>query len=77
MAEDEHDIIEETRKHIAENPVTEMMDKIAGRVLDAADEVDRRIGPLSDKEYAIVVAILADRAVMQLAVSARKHGGKA
>jgi hypothetical protein len=70
---DERDIISEARKHLDENPVAEMLDRIAGRVLDAADEVDRRIGPLDEKEYAAVVAILADRAVMQMALSAGKR----
>lgn len=65
----ERDVIAEVRKHLAENPTADFLDKVAGRVMDAADEVDRRIGPLDEKEYAAVVCVLADRAVMQIAES--------
>ena len=68
MTED-RDVIAEARKHLSENPTADFLDKVAGRVMDAADEVERRMGPLSEKESAAVVAILADRAVMQIAVS--------
>lgn len=72
---DERDIIEETRKHLAENPKAAFLDAVAGRVMDAADEVERRIGPLGEKEYAAVVSVLADRAVMQIAESLAKRSG--
>lgn len=66
---EDRDIIEETRKHLRENPEAAFLDAVAGRVMDAADEVARQIGPLSEKEYAAVVSTLADVAVMQIAES--------
>lgn len=73
---EDRDVIEETRKHLAENPQAAFLDAVAGRVLDAADEVERRIGPLDERQYAVVVAILADCAVRQVAESVFKRQGK-
>jgi hypothetical protein len=74
---EDRDVIAEARKHLDENPTANFLDKVAGRVMDAADEVERRIGPLDEKEYAAVVAILADRAVMQIAESVAKRQAEA
>lgn len=67
------DVIEETRKHLAENPKAAFLDAVAGRVMDAAEEVERRIGPLSELEFSAVVSVLADCAVTQVAESLKER----
>lgn len=63
------DIIEAARAQLAADPVAKLLDDIAGFVLGAADRVEAAIGPMTEKEYAAVVALLADRAVMQMAMT--------
>lgn len=66
---DGRDVIEAAKAHLAADPVANMLDDIAGKVLAAADRVEAAIGPMDEREYAAVVALLADRAVMQMAMT--------
>jgi hypothetical protein len=65
----ERDVIEEAKAVLNRDPVAKMLDDIAGHVLNAADRVEAIFGPMTEKEYAAVVALLADRAVMQMAMT--------
>lgn len=69
----EEQFFNEVRTHLDNDPVAGFLDAVVGRVMEAAEEVNRRIGPLDDRAYAAVVTVLCDSAVRQMAESLQRR----
>jgi hypothetical protein len=66
------DVIAAMKEQVESDPVTAFLDKVAGRVLEAADTVEQLVGPLDDVQYGYVVAVLAQSASVQLEMRLRE-----
>lgn len=66
------DVIAAMKEQVESDPVAAFLDGVAGKVLEAADTVERLMGPLDDTQYAYVVAVLTHSATMQLEMRLRE-----